>query len=254
MPTQKRTSALYECRDLIFEKLAFSVTAGTEADSAREFLHYPPVLDVVATLLRDESNLMDLKNSLLQSAEALPDSSIQLLLNVIERLLYREQREKLLPALQLSLNQVATAHNWSDWESLYGKNEQCRRLLGSIYGEQVTFSAQTLPAQVRQAYEQAPEVITILPMHPFLQGTGNFTNRVFEAYVQAHALLGDYGDHFKDLVTATLMDPTRLPTRLLAAFYLTRVGKDSDSGRNGARTSRDHLRFSTQFGVKPKPR
>lgn len=231
VPTPKRTSALYECRDLIFEKLAFSVTDGDEADSASEFLHYPPVLDVVATLLRDESNLMDLKNSLLQSADALPDSSIQLLLNVIERLLRREQKEKLLPALQLSLNQVATAHNWSDWESLYGSNEQCRRLLGSIYGEQVTVESLALPTQVREAYERAPEVITILPMHPFLQGTGNFTNRVFEAYVHAHALLGEYGNRFKDLVTATLMDPKRLPTRLLAAFYLTRVGRNSDAGQ-----------------------
>ena len=47
-----RTEAFYECRDLVFEQLAFSVTQEPSSDTANEFLHYPPVLDVVSTLLR----------------------------------------------------------------------------------------------------------------------------------------------------------------------------------------------------------
>ena len=64
MRPEPRTPPFLECRDLIFERLAFSVTQNGRSESASAFLHYPPVLDVIATLLREESNFNQLKRKM----------------------------------------------------------------------------------------------------------------------------------------------------------------------------------------------
>ena len=211
----KRSELLYECRDLIFEQLAFSVTETPDSDSARDFLHYPPVLDVVATLLKDESNPFELKNSL----NELQDGSIQLLQSVITRILDREQT-KVLPAVRGSLNEAAESLNWSDWDSLYSSKEQCQRLLGIVLHQQVSVVPENLPNSVKALYENSEEVTTGLAVHPFLQGVDRFANRVFESYLYACALLDDFGSDLKQFVTEKLLKQERLPTRLLADFYL----------------------------------
>ena len=231
IPEERLTAPLFACRDLIFQRLAFSVTDGSNGDSATEFLHYPPVLDVVATLLKEESNLQELQNSLSVTSYDTPNGSIHLLKSVVERILEREQ-QKVLPAIRGALAETAEQCNWADWESLYANAEQCKRLLGSILGEQVAASPHGLPDEIRDLYEVSSEVSTALLEHPFLQGTNRLTNRVFEAYLNANALLGHYGDGLKAAVTGKLLDPHHLPTRLLAAFYLIQSEDSPGDRRN----------------------
>ena len=231
IPSEKLTPPLYACRDLIFQRLAFSVTDGSNGDSATEFLHYPPVLDVVATLLKEESNLQELHNTLSVTSYDAPNGSIHLLKSVVERILQREQ-QKVLPAVRGALAEVAEQCDWSDWDSLYANAEQCKRLLGSLLSEQVASSPAGLPDELRDVYEVSSEVATALLEHPFLQGTSRLTNRVFEAYLNANALLGLYGEGLKTAVTRKLLDPHHLPTRLLAAFYLIQSEDSPGHRRN----------------------
>ena len=227
---QKRTTPFYRCRDLIFQRLEFSVTENSESDPAMDFLHYPPVLDVVATLLKDESNLFELENSLNRPSDGTQDTSIHLLLDVIDRILKREQNQ-VLPAIKQSLNERAQELNWSDWASLYASEEQCKRLLASVFDKPVSVVPDNLPDGLRYLYENSSEVATRLPEHPFLQGVDKLTNRVFESYLYARALLNDFGDDVKLLVTQHLLKREHLPTRLLAAFYLADGNITSDMPR-----------------------
>ena len=213
----KRNNLFYECRDLIFEQLAFSVSEQAARDIDSEFLHYPPVLDVIATLLRDETNLIRFKNSLTDPTARAEDKSIQLVQKVIVSILEREQ-EKVLPQLKEALGSSAPAA-WSGWDSLYTAREQSRRLLESVLGvPAVTDAPLGMPQRLQNDYEE--RVKTGLEEHPFLDGAGRFANSVFMSYLYARALRGDYGTSFKNVVTAELLKPDQLPIRLVAEFYL----------------------------------
>ena len=230
VPVTKRTQSFYKCRDLIFEKLAFSVSEGSSGDSATDFLHYPPVLDVIATLLKNESNLFELENSLTIQTTETSDDSIQLLQNVIVRILEREQN-KVLPTIQRSLNDRAKELSWSNWKSLYSSEEQCERLLWLVFGKPKSIVPDGLHTGLRPLYENSTAIRAALPEHPFFQVVGKLTNRVFESYLFSKALLDEYGDEIKQLVTKRLLRQETLPTRLLSAFYLHGGNLPADSKR-----------------------
>ena len=217
--SDKRTDAFYDCRDLIFQQLAFSVAETDESDIPTEFLHYPPVLDVVATLLREEPNLFRLKNSLPMRLSGTEDRAILLLDNVIGHILEREQ-EKVLPAIKDSLIDQTDQLGWYDWKALYSSEEQCKRLLGSVLNNPVQAVPDTLPQTIGSLYANCPEVTIALSEHPFLQGVDKFANRVFESYLYSRALRDEFGSDLKQLVTEDLLRLEHLPTSLLAAFYL----------------------------------
>ena len=231
MGPEQRTPPFLECRDLIFERLAFSVTQNGPPESASAFLHYPPVLDVIATLLREESNFGQLKSNLTNpSAESNQDEPVQLLHEVIDRILCREQL-KTLPALQQGLRVAADDLNWDDWASLYTSHEQCMRLLGRVLKINIPAAPSSLPIHLVSRYEELEAIEFAVVDHPFLQGVDRFANRVFEAYLHAHALLGEYGEEAADTVTAILTARQRLPTRLLSAFYLSENGNSADKSK-----------------------
>lgn len=180
-----------ECRDLIFERLAFSVSGDLSGDAHREFLHYPPVLDVVARLLEGESNLFRLVNRLRnENADANQNTrgSIALLQDVIEHILLREKDEKVVPAVKTRLEDIARQMGWSDWNGLYTVEEQSHRLLGSVLNVPVTTSPPGMPGRLHSLYEDA--IATSISEHPFLQGVDRFANLVFKSYLYSQALRG----------------------------------------------------------------
>lgn len=214
---KKRNDLFYECRDLIFEQLAFSVPEQTERDIDSEFLHYPPVLDVIATLLRDETNLIRFKHSMTDSTARIEEQSIQLAQKVIITILEREQ-EKVVPQLKNALSGGASP-TWSDWDSLYSTHEQSMRLLENVLGVSAAIKPpSSMPQKLWNDYEE--RVKTGLDEHPFLDGAGKFANSVFKSHLYAKALHGDFGIDFKDAVTTELLKPDQLPIRLVAEFYL----------------------------------
>ena len=232
-----RTPVFDECRELIFQQLAFSAGI-SDGDESREFLHYPPVLDVIVELLRGETNLQLLRNELRTQPESLGSESLYLLNNVVIRILEREQRQKFLPAIKTTLGERAAGVGYTDWEELYSPDEQSKMLLGKVLDIPVNSTPPSLPSEFRNEYEEAVE--EWLQQHPFLQGVDRFANSVFQSYLYARALRGDFGVSIRLRATSELLAPENLSarTRLLAEFYLS---GDTDGPADIQRIEADHL-------------
>ena len=223
----QHTKPYRDCRDLIFSQLASSVTELENTEAARqiaikEFVHYPPVLDVVATLLKEEKNPINLKNSLEQKSSDAQGKSVDLIRDVIVRILKREQEEKVIPAFKQRIRERAQQQGWDDWDSLYSIEEQCNRLLKNVLHISLPVlqeRPETLPDDLRSEYEDL--VRSFLDEHPFLQTTGRFANPVFQSYLYARALVGDFGDALATHIVQELLRQEMLPSRLLAEFYLS---------------------------------
>ena len=209
------TDPFVECRDLIFRQLEAPMKDGPDSETPNEFLHYPPVLDVISVLLDSELNHMALKNFLESQT---PETSVKLLRDVMDHILEREQLEKFLPAFsgkltadhRLLLSQIEP--------SLYTSDEQGQRLLASVLAVSIDCTPDVLPVQLEAAYNNAIKISLI--DHPFLRGENRFANSVFESYLYARALRGDFGDDLATRVTDVLLDSSHLPTTLLADFHL----------------------------------
>ncbi len=220
------TQLFLECRDLIFDQLAFSVSGNLVADTTREFLHYPPVLDVIATLLDPLGNPVNLKNELENAATGSNDTARSLLMDVIEHILLRE-RDKILPALEATLLTGSTHSELPTGDVLCGTDIQCERLLAKVLGASVV-PPPGLPAELQYDYESVMSLA--LEEHPFLQGMDRFANSVFQSYLFALALRNKFGAPLKDRVTQELLRVKYKPTRLLAEFYLNAYQDSADPG------------------------
>lgn len=215
---EKRTPLFEECRKMVFDQLASSVTEGPGSDVPSEFLHYPPVLDVIVTLIEAEDNPLQLKNYLQDQNATTVGSPVSLLANVIEHILDREQHEKIIPQLQSLLPSTADFDPAIDWGALFTRDEQCQRLLAIVLDVPSVNPHVPLQEHSRSVYEQ--HISSHLQYHPFLQGVDKFANSVFESYLFALALSSKLGNVLRDRVTAELIKPDLLPTRLLGEFYL----------------------------------
>ena len=209
---QNNSQAYLECRDLIFEQLASAVGGETV-----DFLHYPPVLDVIATLLDRESNPYRLKNEISGDQGQLQGNSADLLGRVITSILSREHEEKLSRNVQGLLVSEPENSERIDLSSLYTVKEQCVRVLSSVLNEPVIATPSTVPERLIPRYEEA--VASFLPEHPFLQGIDRFANTVFRSYLFASALKGEFGSSLENKVVQELLKRQELPTRLLSDFY-----------------------------------
>ena len=180
---QNNTQAYFECRDLIFEQLTSAVGGETV-----DFLHYPPVLDVIATLLDRESNPYRLKNEISGDRDQLQGNSADLLGRVITSILSREHEEKLSRNVQGLLASEPDSSEQIDFSSLYTVGEQCIRVLSSVLNEPVLATPGTVPERLVPRYEEA--VAAFLPEHPFLQGIDRFANTVFPLVLVRQRLEG----------------------------------------------------------------
>ena len=225
------TVPFVECRDLIFQQLEAPMKDGPDSETTNEFLHYPPVLDVISVLLNREGNLMALKNFLESQT---PETAVKLLHDVMNHILEREQQEKFIPAFSGKLAEKDRQRVPAISDSLYTKDEQGKRLLASVLDASTDCTPAVLPVQLEAEYISA--VKESLIDHPFLRGENRFANSVFQSYLYARALRGDFGDDLSSRVTGLLSESTSLPTTLLAEFYL-------GTGING---------ISSQQQVKPE--
>ena len=228
---REQTRPLVECRDLIFQQLQGPIRDGAAWETTDEFLHYPPVLDAIRVLLEEEINLMSLKNFLKNQAT---NTSVKLLRNVVDYILFREQQEKFVPRFLESLSKEDNRILQPITESLYTSTEQCQRLLASALSISLEHRSNTLPIDLEGKYNSA--VAVALTDHPFLKGVNRFANSIFESYLYARALRGDFGHNLERQVADVLIRSNSLSTMLLAEFYL--------------RTDNDEI--SLQHQVKPE--
>jgi hypothetical protein len=171
-----------EARDFIIEKLgrAFAHTPKDHSEEFLSFIGYPPVLDAISTLLKEEQNYQKLIDDLREEEGTLVE--VPLLYRIASYILRREREDKVQPnILQPLLNGVPDEIRAPAMENAYSALEQCCRLVAHCLREPIKLSV--IPEQrLNEAYEDA--LGQFLPEHPFVTGN-EFRNAVFEALALA---------------------------------------------------------------------
>jgi hypothetical protein len=159
--------ATYEqARDSVLAKLgaAFSPAAAKPENAFLSFIGYPPVLDAIATLLRNERNYHRVQQALSDGIEG--KLEIDLLIRISDYLLDREHDEKALPNFIEAIAVDAGAPLGQGLrERLYDRGEQCARVLARALGR--PFPRKVIDDDaLNERYEKA--VATWCQDHPFL--------------------------------------------------------------------------------------
>jgi hypothetical protein len=225
-----QVSAYAEARAALFAliyKLFGTTEGGAWTDQrVRDFLGYAPVLEALTDYL-DVPNYM----AFTREVQAEPTDGRdpwQFLTDVLTHLLAREQT-KIINAVRGNLEAPAKAAGWSDWERLYGADEQLSRVLA--YSMRTSPQVTTgLPASMDAPYETA--IKTSMPQHPFLSGT-RFANVVFREFAYAWALT-----HGSSKMADSLREAMRhreepfLPSQLFSRF-VARPGDEEQAVLDG---------------------
>ena len=176
-------------RDAILNCLAaaFSDSApANEPDSFLSFIGYPPVLDAVATVLKEERNFFRLENEI--SATVSGDREIELLTKICAFVLEREQRDKVWPNILAGLCANVTAETLQRIKAFgFAQEEQCARLLAYCLGTRMDISVfhdEVLDLRFEE------QLGSFFIDHPFITGK-RFRNAVFEAYALAMAFYSE---------------------------------------------------------------
>ena len=191
-PAQR--AAYEEARDEILNKLgaAFAV-AGKDEDTFIKFLGYPPVLDAISTLLCEEKNHHKIYQSL--NKEVINNTEVNLLIQIGDYLLDRDQREKALPNFANDIaNKVGGGLGETLKSTLFNREEQCARVLAASMG--LPFEKQLIADPgINQEYENSVEIWC--SEHPFLQDN-ELRNPVFSAIAVARCICSEV-DEYKGL-------------------------------------------------------
>lgn len=167
-----------KARDTIIDMLgsAFSNNSRRSGDSFESFIGYPPVLDSVVTLLREERNYHKLIE-VFQSDNG-EHVEITLLNKIVSYILSRERDQKVVPNIVTPLTGDADENTQKNCrENTYLREEQCARLVSYCLGESINLQVCADP-KLNEKYQS--QLTTWLPEHPFISGK-NFRNAVFEA-------------------------------------------------------------------------
>lgn len=212
----------------VFELLGDNA-GGTESWNeapVREFVGYSPVLEVLADFLNDTNyhrltqQMSDMGTSLYST-----DTNVtwKFLRTVVTNLLEREQRKQL-DAFRSTVEVAAAAANWNAWDSVYGFDEQCERILCNSFSMNAPVLPQNLPLSIQQPYEDSINMAD----HPFVKDERHFANVVFRDYLFSWALKNGSTAVKKTLKTYLAGDDYR-PSPLLAHFYLV-AGEGDETG------------------------
>lgn len=175
---QKYTQSYIEIQDYIITTIeSFFKSQGEFATSTyQNFIGYAPVLQAIAQLLKKNQNYKRLLNSLKESQA----TNVDLLVKLMEDILYREQgkvRENLINVISASYEDDIKL----EAQQCYSIEEQCLRLLSRCLGYSDSFCEVSDPS-FRNEYEKGLQ--SFVEEHPFL-GASGFSNVVFESFAMA---------------------------------------------------------------------
>lgn len=177
-----------EVRDAILERLgnAFETKVQKGSEDFLSFIGYPPVLDAIATLLRDEHNYHKLLNDVIKSDAS--NVETLLLRRIACYILQRERDQKVVPNIVEPLV-ASMPKNVRDKavNGVFDVEEQCMRLVSLCLGKQLALQSIVEPS-INEKYEA--QLLTFLPEHPFVSG-GRFRNAVFESLALATLMLSN---------------------------------------------------------------
>jgi hypothetical protein len=169
--------ALYDStRDSILSRLASALSG--ESRKYLNFIGYPPVLDAIATLLKEEKNYFKLSEEL--KAGGANEVEANLLYKIASYIIERERTAKVIPNVLKALLAEFPPQEQIKIESLaYDREEQAARLISYIL--RIPYSKEVIPQPLLNVqYEE--RLALFLAEHPFLVGGGReFRNAIFEA-------------------------------------------------------------------------
>jgi hypothetical protein len=172
-----------EVRDSILKMLmsAFTDGGGSSPDSKfLSFIGYPPVLDAIVTLLRQEPNYYRIQQEIEKPGSG--DVEFELLHRIATYILTREKEQKVLPnVIRPLVDEMPSAAKEEICAAVFDAGEQCLRLLSHCLGKTAHLSKITEPL-INEKYEE--HLLTFIPEHPFIAGR-QFRNAIFEAFALA---------------------------------------------------------------------
>lgn len=173
-----------------------------------QFIGYAPVLLAISTLLNDNNNY----HALLEDLRSNNRRNIQLVIDIIERILKRDKEEKIDKILLPTLNAGRdTSFIELALKNTYTIEEQCMRLLSKQLGEEYN------PSITGDTYfdvEYNKQIKSWLDEHPFLSN-GKIQNVVFESYIIAKLI---EKEQYKDYVYLYLQSRFRNAYMLFYIF------------------------------------
>jgi hypothetical protein len=169
-------------RDTIIEKLgkAFAADTNAKTNEFLSFMGYPPVLDAIVTLLKEEQNYYKLLETLDDTGGANVETT--LLYRIATYILDRERNQKVIPNIVEPLLEGCTEDfRKRVLSDVFSSEEQCARLVANCLGKAPKLSSIGQPP-LDEKYEE--HLANFLPEHPFISGK-EFRSAVFEAVALA---------------------------------------------------------------------
>lgn len=210
---QERYQEVYiKVRDLILTSVEgfFRDINEMKNKQYERFIGYAPVLQTIATLLDEKCNFQ----LLYQELEKKDVKNVELVIDIIERIMRREQqkvKEELLPQISQNIdpNTIETIQG-----KIYNIPEQCVRLMYKLIGVECDFKL-CEDVVFNERYEQ--KIDQWVNEHPFYSKSSNgFVNIVFETYVIACLL---HIPEYKDSALLYLQDARYKTSYLLFDFF-----------------------------------
>lgn len=176
----KYSAIFKETRDYILKTIEgfFKDQASIKNNASERFIGYAPVLQSIAAFFDENTNyqvvLDDLKSRNIRS--------VQLIINIIERILDRDRTKKVMPFLMNNLLVGREPELWTKVsETVYTFDEQCARVLYGVMN--VPFPELDIddPSFLSSYNEHIGVWMT---EHPF-RGKNKIANIVFESYILA---------------------------------------------------------------------
>ncbi len=184
-------------RDLILDRLSTAFRDETNVSTDfMSFIGYPPVLDAIGTLLRDESNYFKLFEDL--NREDFDRNEVKLLLDISERILLREREEKVVPNIIKPLFEDYSPEEEKRriLRDIFSPKEQCLRLLHRCSSSPLNLEV-IKDTVINDKYEES--LHHWLEEHPFVEND-KIRNAVFEALVMSQ-VIDHWGDQYAEIVS-----------------------------------------------------
>lgn len=188
-PSEKYSVAYKELKEYIFNAIGSFVTSQSKV--ADNFLGYAPVLEAIATALRQNTNY----KGLLEEYRQNNTKGISFILDVIKEIINREKTEKVNVFINEIKNDLTVKEYDQAIKNAYADLDQCKALMECIYGENFQINVSN---EARINSEFSRKMSAFIEDHPFLNGN-RFENTVFESYVLARLMIADPDNPFLEL-------------------------------------------------------
>lgn len=176
----KYSAIFKETRDYILRTIEgfFKDQASIKTHASERFIGYAPVLLSIAAFFDENTNYQDVLNDL----KARNVKSVQLIIDIIRRILERDRMEKVMPFVKDNLLAGRDAmFQQKVMDVVYSHDEQCARILFDVMG--VPFPEIEIDDQhFLSAYNE--HIGIWMNEHPF-KGKNKIANIVFESYILA---------------------------------------------------------------------